>query len=170
MNYYRTMKNIARVITTRNIITEAGVTEFSTKEFEALCKHQGACTLDFLRTYRLVKQTRVEEFDKAYPAGRAPTEVVILDRNGEKLMPYYEWCRLTKSVKAAMEKVNGQPFEIREIATATFKAKRYFYTLDLENIDKYINKYEPRAKASLEKLLAKAQEKVNYYTAILALR
>ena len=86
----------------------------------------------------------------------------IFTEDGTKIMEEWEWDRLGTSAKQNLGRMLGDLFVGWEGETS-IDAKRYYYTVNEENLKKYMDNRIPRVKLSVERELFKLSNQIKIY-------
>ncbi len=154
-----TIENINRV---KNAITTIRTlpSQFTSKEYNSNRTPRQSSSLDYLVTYGIVQVARTELIKVKVKNPKRMSGIFTED--GSKLMEEWEWDRLSTTAKGMISKMIGELYVGWEGET-TIDAKRYYYTVNEENLKKYMDNRIPRVIHSVNRTLADLYKKVEIY-------
>ena len=154
-----TIENLNRV---KNAITTISTlpSQFTSKEYNSNRTPRQSSSLDYLVTYGIVQVARTEIIKVKVKNPKRMSGIFTED--GTKIMEEWEWDRLGTSAKQNLGRMLGDLFVGWEGETS-IDAKRYYYTVNEENLKKYMDNRIPRVKYSVERELAKLSNQIKIY-------
>ena len=159
---YANVKNFNRVVKTYKwMLDKFGKGEFTSKEFKD-AKHnykRGTfSSLQFLIDEGIVKVVRTEKMTKEVEIPDWKSEVWLVDKNGNHLMPSYDWTNLPEVAKKAMLAMNGQDFHFDRKDTETVESEKYYYAVNPDCMLQWRKNYSRLLVERADKILGKIAE------------
>lgn len=133
-----TIKNFTNIVEGACRVKELfGVNPFTSKQYNEGRK-PGSAVIDTLVVNHIVKVVKTEEFEKEVPSYWGKEYMV--NKDGKIVMEEHEYDMLPTSMQVALVKANnGYQLEKVHRDTEIIKCKRYYYALDLNGYEQYMN-------------------------------
>lgn len=127
--------------------------EFTRKEYNKIINTKKFYTLETLRNKRLIKVIRKEKFEVIINNNKIRKQCII-DKNGEiiQVKDYYIW-----SEQKLVESL-GFKVENREFSKDVVDGIRYYYKIDFDKVEEYIERRVKYLKRDVNALLNNAKE------------
>lgn len=159
---YANLNNFNRVVKTYKwMLDKFGKGEFTSKEFKD-AKHdykRGTfSSLQFLTDEGIVKVVRTEKMTKEVEIPVWKSDVWLVDKNGNALMPSYEWDKLPEVAKTAMLAMNGKDFRFQRKNTETVESEKYYYVVNPDCMLQWRKNYSRLLVERADKILGKIAE------------
>lgn len=133
-----TIKNFTNIVEGACRVKELfGVNPFTSKQYNEGRK-PGSAVIDTLVVNHIVKVVKTEEFEKEISSYWGKDYIV--NRDGEIVMEVNEYNRLSRTMQDALTKANGGvALDAMHKDTEIIKCQRYYYALDLNGYEQYMN-------------------------------
>lgn len=166
MRIKTTIANVSRVKKGMEIIAHQCPEEFTSKEYNSKREKKASASLDYLRTYGIIYVAREENIKVKVKNPRRMNG--IFTENGTKIMEEWEWDRLPANVKTLLAKTLGELFVGWE-GEAIIDAKKYYYKVNEENLERYLRGRLPRISNYVEGELTNLRRQITMYENVSAL-